>query len=537
MAENKHTARDADFRDREVSILEHQEDVGRAKLIKVAKKPDLIVRDEDLPKTASDLHDLLKSSGLIFDRAGPVMLTQREDGTVAEKMTVHNIVNETHTLCQPVRLSMEEDQVVRLPLTLPDRVARLCMALRDKTFQPLAGVSTAALLTQDGGVRTAEGYDRETKLWCCGIKIPSLPDHSTKSDAENALRELRIAFRTFPFADSTRQKENSLQVDVVNLDDPPGQDESAFLVGLLTAICRPSLPLAPGVLFNAPQGSGSGTGKGLLVRAIGLIAYNFSPPVFDKGENRAEFEKRLASSLIKSEPMIALDNINSTNLQSNFLALVMTESPFQNRLLGGNKMPLITTSALVTVTGNGLTLSEDLLRRFIVSKLDAHCEDAFLREFKAGFLDEIKSRRLDLLAAGLTIWRWGRQNTDKLKVGMPLGSYEKWSDWCRDPLLSLGCADPVARIKVMKRDDPRRRELVALFAAWHHHHGDRPVTMANLAPEVLALANPYKHHQNWLTSRLTHLVGTRIGGFVFDRQDKNSDWAFHTYTVTPTQQD
>jgi hypothetical protein len=88
---------------------------------------------------------------------------------------------------------------------------------------------------------TAEGYDRETKLWCCGIKTPSLPDHPTKSDAENALHQLRIVFRTFPFADSTRQKENGLQVDVVNFDDPPGQDESVFLVGLLTAICRPRL--------------------------------------------------------------------------------------------------------------------------------------------------------------------------------------------------------------------------------------------------------------------------------------------------------
>jgi hypothetical protein len=33
-----------------------------------------------------------------------------------------------------------------------------------------------------------------------------------------------------------------------------------------------------------------------------------------------------------------------------------------------------------------------------------------------------------------------------LARGKPLGGFEKWSQWARDPLLALGCQDPVERI-------------------------------------------------------------------------------------------
>ena len=59
----------------------------------------------------------------------------------------------------------------------------------------------------------------------------------------------------------------------LTIDQPPGLDESGFLLALLTAACRPSLWLAPGFLFTAPDVSGAGSGKGLLVRAICAIAY------------------------------------------------------------------------------------------------------------------------------------------------------------------------------------------------------------------------------------------------------------------------
>jgi hypothetical protein len=74
------------------------------------------------------------------------------------------------------------------------------------------------------------------------------------------------------------------------------------------------------------------------------------------------------------------------------------------------------------------------------------------------------SRRTELLAALLTIWRWGRIATD-LKVGLPLGSFPQWCHWVRDPLLTLGCHDPVERVREAKEHDSRRQVLADLFVS------------------------------------------------------------------------
>lgn len=116
---------------------------------------------------------------------------------------------------------------------------------------PLAGVGTVPLLSAEGGVRVAEGYDHATGLWCCGVSKLMLPARPSPVDVEAALGLLRQTFRTFPFGDAPRRWDASLAVGVIDITKPPGLDESVFLVALLTAVCRPSLWLAPGMLVTA----------------------------------------------------------------------------------------------------------------------------------------------------------------------------------------------------------------------------------------------------------------------------------------------
>jgi len=82
------------------------------------------------------------------------------------------------------------------------------------------------------------------------------------------------------------------------------------------------------------------------------------------------------------------------------------------------------------------------------------------------------------LAAALTIWRFGRQNAERLTVGRPLGSYSDWERWCRDPLLTLDCRDPVDRVEVLAAADPRRQDIAGIFIAWHEKHGQAPMLAA-----------------------------------------------------------
>ena len=222
-------------------------------------KPHLFVHAGDLPATAEAVRDLFAASGKLFDRGVPARIIKPADGSLpsATPLTKHNVVMEAHRLCRPMKMDPKRGLI---EVTLPDRVAQMYLDMIGEWELPsLTGVSTAPLLSADGGIRAADGYDLTTRLWCCCVPKLWLPERPSRAEADTALRLLRQTFHTFPFADAPRRWDSSLRVDVVDITDPPGRDESSFLVALLTAICRQSLGLAPGVLITAPDVSGAGS--------------------------------------------------------------------------------------------------------------------------------------------------------------------------------------------------------------------------------------------------------------------------------------
>jgi hypothetical protein len=498
-----------------------------------AEKSDLIVDPGDLPATARELRDLLAASGQFFDRGVPVKIVPDVNGRAptATELTPNKVVMAAHDFCRPVR--EQGDEPVRV--TLPQRVGRMYLDLAGEgNLPPLAGITTSPVLTPDGTVRTAEGYDPMTQLWCARVPILTIPDQPSRKEAETALRLLRQTFRTFPFADAQSRKDKGLGVQVVDLAASPGLDESTFLVGLLTAVCRSNLWLAPGFLARAPEISGAGTGKGLLVRSMCAIAFGIQPRAFTKGADRQELDKRLASDLIEAAPVLFLDNVNGSMLRSDTLASVLTERPTRVRPLGRTGMVALNSTAFIAVTGNGLSVSEDLARRFMLCELDARCEDPEQRHFGSDYLGKIERRRAELLAAALTIWRWGRQRAAELTPGRPLGSFEQWAEWCRDPLLALGCRDAVERIDEIKSDDPHRRRIVELFETWYAYHGDKPIKANAIAEPVRALLDPQGRGRQFVAARLVQLAGTCAGGFVLTREKAAGRWGTGTYSLVRT---
>jgi hypothetical protein len=222
-------------------------------------------------------------------------------------------------------------------------------------------------------------------------------------------------------------------------------------------------------------------------------------------------------------------------LRSDTLASVLTERPARVRLLGQTRMVLLNSTAFVALTGNGLAVTEDLVRRFIFCELDARCEDPELRAFPIGFLDQIEQRRSELLAAALTIWRWGRQNAKELGRGKALGSFETWAEWCRDPLVNLGCHDPVERIEALKANDPRRQRIADLFREWWEHHGSSPIKVNDLADAVKAIADPQGRGRQYLAPFISGLAGTHAAGFVLTRQEAAGKWGAATYALAKTE--
>jgi hypothetical protein len=240
-------------------------------------------------------------------------------------------------------------------------------------------------------------------------------------------------------------------------------------------------------------------------------------------------DKRIAAELIGGSPTLFLDNLNSMALKSDLLASAITERPSRVRLLGKSQMMTLNASALIILTGNALSVSEDLARRFITINLDPKVEDPESRSFKTDLLAEIKGRRIELLAALLTIWRWGR--TSELKSGRPIGSFAQWGKWVRDALLGLGCQDPIERMSEAKAHDGERQLIRQFLETWWERHEDKPVAAKDVDQEVVNVLDRHGRSRQYFVSQLDRLNGARVGGFVFTRQSPASNWGVATYAI------
>jgi len=220
-------------------------------------------------------------------------------------------------------------------------------------------------------------------------------------------------------------------------------------------------------------------------------------------------------------------------LRSDLLASAITEKPARVRLLGKSQMMALNATAFVVLTGNGLTVSEDLARRFVTVELDPRTENPESRSFKIDVRREVIIQRKKLLGALLTIWRWGRVAT-AVEAGLSLGSFDQWCRWVRDPLLSLGCQDPAARIREAKERDDRRQSVANLYNVWWERHGEAPVALRNLHPDIVDMADPQGRGRQYLSSFIERLVGTRMAGFVLSHQRAVGDWGVITYALKET---
>jgi hypothetical protein len=234
---------------------------------------------------------------------------------------------------------------------------------------------------------------------------------------------------------------------------------------------------------------------------------------------------------MEARKILYLENVNGAALRSDLLASAITERPAAIRLLGQSKTMPLNPTAFIAVTGNGVSVSEDLARRFVAVELDAGVEDPETRDFRGDLLNETMAARAELLGAALTIWRWGRMLGDDLPKGRSLGSFGDWGRWCRDPLLALGCRDPVARVADAKAADPRRQKVTEIFAAWSQAHSDKPMAVADLAEPVKVAADPAGRGRQYLASVIRALDGTRAAGFVLTRGASVGRWQPDRYAL------
>jgi hypothetical protein len=263
-------------------------------------KPELLIDWKDLTKTAKQLAAMFaQHRRFLFNGHAPIQGVQENDEMPrAVTVTPDAVRVFAREICTPVKWVKDGEAFKKIRTTLTKDIANLYLLglVGRWRLRPFNGITTAPILNNDGSFRTNTGYDEATGLWCHDIPDVQVPERPTKAQAKASLDALRYFFRTFAFADAETIRDDTPGVNVINPNANIGLDESSFLVSLMTGVCRASLPLAPGILADAPAISGAGTGKGLGTKSICIVASGATPSAFTSGHDEGEFDKRLSAA-------------------------------------------------------------------------------------------------------------------------------------------------------------------------------------------------------------------------------------------------
>jgi hypothetical protein len=490
---------------------------------------DIIVYPGDLPWTAREVRDRLVDHPAMFEKSGVPVRTyvNADDRLMWMPLTEFDIVNLVHENFHVRKWSAPKDGTATklIPVTLPQRLARLYLAnVGSFNLRPLRGITEAPLLSDNGSILICGGagtdpagmlYHARTRMISrCRVPIKVKRD-ITDEDARSALRRLRELFQNVAWGDSQRVTDAD-GFDVTDLEAAPGIDETAGILAALTLLCRPSLNLAPAVAVTAPALSGSGVGKTFLVELICQVVLGRLPRVFSLGRDETEQEKRLIGAYLEGPPVALFDNMNGITFHNDTFSSAMTTESFRARRLGGSDSFEIDSRMMPFFTGNDFKFGEDLIRRSLVIRLDSRRENSENRRLPRSVQADALAHHGDHLSDLLTIWCWGRKNRQSLFRGRPLAGFDTWAEWCRDPLIALGCPDPLTRLDETRSGDPYRARTTAIFVAWWSAHGSDLITAFDLAEPVLAAMHPDKRSRQYVAPQVAKLIGSRVGGFVLE---------------------
>ncbi len=517
-------------------------------VIRGKSKPDLIVHAADKPATARAAAQLLAvlQPPRLFQRGDGAIayVAHTQDGAELRNVTRDHLISLVHEYSQPVRRTEKG----RVETSFPDRAADLMFVIPPDEWPlpAITGVTSGPVVRLDGSIRTAPGFDAESGLFICDspdLQELKVPENPIGQDARTSLHAIRRAFRTHAFADRKtveeqfKFKDAAVVIEVVDIKQPPGLDESAYLHMLLTAPLRATLWLAPAFVFRSPSISGSGVGKGMLAKAPSLIAFGELPLTASLG-NKKEFDKGLVGALRRGGHSLMIDNVNNRTLRSDTGCTALSDRPAYLRTLGSSTLVPLNSSMLISITGCGLDVGRDLIRRTVTIDLDAKQENPEQRVFPDGFLADIKACRVELLQHLVTIARWGLRNPQRLKHGKPFGSYEQWTHAVRDVLFTLGCPDPVERLAARKASDPERISIFDVFEEWWRRHGADWVTAHALDTEVkgLLLRGATELRQR-IAYAVRQLLKTRIGDYLLLERKQGSKWAATKFRLVKTDEE
>jgi putative DNA primase/helicase len=279
----------------------------------------------------------------------------------------------------------------------------------------LRGITETPLLRADGSILQEPGYDVSTQyLYCPSCKYLQVEPAPTQAQGVDALARLRKLFEHFPFT------------------SVPGA--YVGIAAALTAMARPAIDgPVPTFVFEA---SVRGSGKTLQCDVVHLIATGRSAPHAEWPADEDEQKKTLNSLALSAAPIIVLDNVKGL-LGGATLEGTLTSERVSFRVLGTKNTADIPWQSLILASGNNLQLSDDMIRRVLVSRLEPAESDPTTRRGLPDLPAIVRSARIELVRDALTVLRTYTAH-GRPDAGAHLATFMSWASLVANAIMFSG---------------------------------------------------------------------------------------------------
>ena len=425
----------------------------------------------ELPQILPKVMQRIALEGEVFERAGRLMRLADGELLAVEKPWLQTYLEKAFRFFNFD--SRSNDWSVR---DCPDKVALRVLAARGDWYLPkVTGLVSFPVMRPDGSVIEQPGFDEATGLlYLSDSDTKQTPHALDRAGLADALRRIWEPFDLFPFDSDTSR--------------------GVFLSALLTTVCRPALPTAPGFLVRAYT---AGTGKTLLSECLMLLAGAPIKAMPLPEGNPEEIGKRLFSVLLTGRAGVVLDNLSGV-IDSADLCVFLTSAEPEGRILGQSETRSAINRVLWVLNGNNVSAGGDTFRRILPIGLDADCESPETRKFSFNPRDLIRDRldayRADLLSVLLT-YQW--EGAPVVGAG-GLGSFDEWERlvrqcvcWLmREGVTPAPMTDPVEVLQLSKAEDPYHQQHIEVLQAWWDLYGNSVVRVKDIVSLVTAAVFP-----------------------------------------------
>jgi len=415
-------------------------------------KPTFRITGGTLHIAVNNAERVMAETGRYFQQGGAIVsvMTPPEGETAAKHIRKEALPFLLTGHASWLRYDARSDDWV--PIDAPTKVcAGLFDAPEYRHLPPLNAIARQPYLSPDGHVVTQSGFDHCTNTFgAFDSRLFNVIENPSKVEVESALKKILGLVMEAAFGSEA--------------------DQATALAAFLTAAARPSLPVAPGFLFNAHQ---PGSGKSYLQDLTILFATDGNVASATLKANDDEMEKSLLATLLRSPAVVRFDEAQSDILPVKFLVSALTSEHVAGRILGQSKVITPSTRSLFLFAGNNIQPVGDMLRRVLVCNLDARVENPESREFKHDPLTHLRDHRAEYVSAALTLICAHHQANQRIPC-RPLNGFRLWEEWIRQTVLWLGFPDPCTGMFAVAHTDPNLEKLCELLLIWEECFGKEP---------------------------------------------------------------